>query len=38
MARDAAARFRLDKIRIVSVDVEAHFSSMEPDDSVWLRG
>ena len=32
------SRFRLDKIRGVAVDVEAHFSSVEPDDGVRLRG
>ena len=38
MARGAAVRFRLDKIHGVAVDVEAHISSVEPDDGVWLRG
>ena len=38
MARGAAARFSLDKIRGVVVDVEAHVASMEPDDGVCLRG
>ena len=38
MARGAAARFGLDKIRGVAVDVEAHVASVEPDSSVQLRG
>ena len=38
MAHGAAARFRLEKIRGVAVDVEAHGASVEPDDGVWLRG
>ena len=38
MARGAAARFRLDKIRGVAVDVEAHVASVETDDVVRLRG
>ena len=38
MARGTAACFSLDKIRGVTVDVEAHVASVEPDDGVWLRG
>ena len=38
MARGAAACFRLDKIRGVDVDVEAHVASVSPDDGVRLRG
>ena len=38
MARGAAARFGLDKIRGVAVDMEAHVASVELDDGVQLRG
>ena len=38
VARGAAACFRLDEIRCVTVDVEAHVSSVEPDEGVRLRG
>ena len=38
MARGTATCFRLDEIRGVAVDVETHVSSVEPDDSVRLRG
>ena len=38
MACGAAACFRLDKIRGVVVDVEAHVASVELDESVRLRG
>ena len=38
MACGAAVCFRLDKIRIISVDVESHVASVEPDDGVRLRG
>ena len=38
VARGAAARFRLDKIRGVAIDVEAHVASVEPDGGVRLRG
>ena len=38
MARGAAACFRLDEIRGVAVDVEAHVASVEPDDGVCLCG
>ena len=38
MARGAAARFRLDEIRGVAVNVETHVARVEPDDGVRLRG
>ena len=38
MSRGAAAHFKLDEIRGVAVDVEAHVASVEPDGSVRLRG
>ena len=38
MACGTAACFRLDKIRGVAVDVEAHVASVEPDDGVRLCG
>ena len=38
MARGAAACFRLDEIRGVTVNVDAHAASMEPDDGIQLRG
>ena len=38
MARGVAARFRLDEIRGVAVDVAAHIARLEPDDGIWLRG
>ena len=38
MDRGTDACFRLDEIRGVAVDVETHVSSVEPDDSVRLRG
>ena len=38
MARSAAARFRLDEIRGVTVNVEAHVTSLETDDGVRLHG
>ena len=37
MACGAAARFGLDEIRGVAVDMEAHVASLEPDDGVRLR-
>ena len=37
MARGAAARFRLDDIRGVAIDMEAHVASVEPDDGIRLR-
>ena len=36
MACGAAARFRLDEICSVAVDVEAHVASVEPDDGAQL--
>ena len=38
MARGAAAYFRLEEMRNVAVDVEAHVACVEPDDGVRLRG
>ena len=38
MTRGAAARFRLDEIRNVTVNVEAHVASVEPDDSIRFCG
>ena len=38
MASGEAARFGLEKIRGVDVDVEAHVDSVEPYDDVRLRG
>ena len=38
MACSTTARFGLDKIRCVAVDVEAHVASVEPDDGVRLCG
>ena len=38
MERGAAARFRLDEILSLSVDVEVHVASTELDDGVRLRG
>ena len=38
LARSVTARFVLNKIRYVTVDVEAHVASMEPDDGVRLCG
>ena len=38
MARGAAARFGLDEICGVAVDVEAYVASVEPDNGVQLRG
>ena len=38
MAHGMAARFGLDKIRGVAINVEAHVASVEPDDGVRLRG
>ena len=38
MAPGTAACFRLDEVRGVAVDVEAHADSVEPDDGVRLRG
>ena len=38
MACGAAARFRLDKIRRIAVNVEAQVASVELDDGVRLRG
>ena len=38
MACGAAVCFRMDKIRGVTVNVEAHVASVEPDDGVRLRG
>ena len=38
MACGAAARFGLDKIHGVAVDMEAHVASVEPDDGVQLCG
>ena len=34
----ATARFGMDKIRCVAIDVEAHVTSVEPDDSIRLCG
>ena len=38
MAGGASACFRLDKIRVVAVNVEAHVVNVEPNDGVRLRG
>ena len=38
MTCGTAVCFRLDEIRGVAVDVEAHVASVEPDDGFWLRG
>ena len=38
MSRGAAACFSMDKICGVTVNMEAHVASVEPDDGVWLRG
>ena len=38
MARSTTARFGLDKIRCVAIDVEAPVASVEPDDGAWLCG
>ena len=38
VARSATARFGMDKIRCVSINVEAHVASVEPDDCVRLCG
>ena len=38
MARNAAVRFRLDKIPGVAVNVESHVASLEPDDGVRFHG
>ena len=38
MAGGTAICFRLDEIRGVSVDVEAHVASVVSDDGVWLPG
>ena len=38
VVRSATARFGLNKICCVTVDVEAHVTSVEPDDVVRLRG
>ena len=38
VARVAAARFSLDNIRGVAINVEAHVASVEPDDGVCLCG
>ena len=38
MARGAASHFRSDEIYGVTVDVEAHVASVEPDDGVRLCG
>ena len=38
MAGGTSACFSLDEIRYVSIDVEAHIASVEPDEGVRLRG
>ena len=38
MSYGAATCFRLDEIRGVAVNVEAHVASVEPDDGIRLRG
>ena len=38
VARSATARFKLNKIRCVAVNVEAHVASVESDGGVQLRG
>ena len=38
MAGGATACFRLDEIRGVAVNVEAHVASVEPDDGIRLCG
>ena len=38
VACSATARFGLDKIRCITVYVEAHVASVEPYDGVWLCG
>ena len=38
VADSTTARFGLNKIHYVAVDVEAHVASVEPDDCVRLRG
>ena len=38
MPRGTAARFGLDEICSITVDMEAHVASVEPDDGVQLRG
>ena len=38
VARSVTARFGLNNIRCVTVNVEAHVASVEPDDGVRLRG
>ena len=38
VACSATARFGLNKIRCVTVDVEAHVAIVEPDDGFWLLG
>ena len=38
VARSVTERFGMKKIRYVTVDVEAHVASVEPDDGVRLCG
>ena len=38
VACSVTARFGLNEIRCVTVYVEAHVASLEPDDGIWLRG
>ena len=38
VARSATARFELNNIFCVTVNVEAHVASVEPDDGIRLRG
>ena len=38
MTRSATARFWLDEIRCVAINVEAHVARVEPDDVFWLCG
>ena len=37
VARSATSRFGLNWICCITVDVESHIASVEPDDGVWLR-
>ena len=38
MSRSATAHFGMNEIRCITVDVEAHIASVEPDDGVRLGG
>ena len=38
MDRGATACFRMEEIRSIAVDVEAHVAGVEPDDGVRLHG